>query len=169
MMIGGSLMWQAEAMFLFDVPIINIVCMITSLVFVWLWLVYFWDVKQLGGTCNRRWNGFGCFEIDPISFNLVNIWVLCWMLDMMCPILEDVLLLCWFLARIHGFFSTLPKFGQSFFLPNNLFIWVRSRNVAVLLTWFCYQLIAKPGDKTAAVTWPDPYTYTGISTHSLNT
>ena len=24
-------------------------------------------------------------------------------------------------------------------------------------TWFCYQLIAKPGKKTAAVSWPDPY------------
>ena len=26
-----------------------------------------------------------------------------------------------------------------------------------LVTWFCYQLIAKPGNKTATVTWPDPY------------
>ena len=25
-----------------------------------------------------------------------------------------------------------------------------------LVTWFCYQLIAKPGNKTAAVSWPDP-------------
>ena len=34
--------------------------------------------------------------------------------------------------------------------------------VAVLLpgfaiNWFCYQLIAKPGNKTATVPWPDPY------------
>ena len=36
-------------------------------------------------------------------------------------------------------------------------IWVRSRNCGCLVTWFCYQLIAKPGNKTAAVLWPDPY------------
>ena len=34
--------------------------------------------------------------------------------------------------------------------------WVRSRNCGCLVTWFCYQLIAKPGNKTAAVPWPDP-------------
>ena len=36
-------------------------------------------------------------------------------------------------------------------------IWVRSWNCGCLVTWFCYQLIAKPGNKTAAVPWPDPY------------
>ena len=36
-------------------------------------------------------------------------------------------------------------------------IWVRSRNCGCLVTWFCYQLIAKPGNKTATVLWPDPY------------
>ena len=36
-------------------------------------------------------------------------------------------------------------------------IWVRSRNCCCLVTWFCYQLIAKPGNKTATVPWPDPY------------
>ena len=36
-------------------------------------------------------------------------------------------------------------------------IWVRSRNCGCLVTWICYQLIAKPGNKTAAVPWPDPY------------
>ena len=25
------------------------------------------------------------------------------------------------------------------------------------VSWFCYQLIAKPGNKTAAPPWPDPY------------
>ena len=37
---------------------------------------------------------------------------------------------------------------------------VRSRNCGCLVTWFCYQLIAKPGNKTAAVSWPDPYDIT---------
>ena len=36
-------------------------------------------------------------------------------------------------------------------------IWSRSRNCGCLVTWFCYQLIAKPGYRTAAVSWPDPY------------
>ena len=36
-------------------------------------------------------------------------------------------------------------------------IWVRSRNCGCLVTWFSYQLIAKPGNKTATVPWPDPY------------
>ena len=40
-------------------------------------------------------------------------------------------------------------------------ICVRSRNCGCLVTWFCYQLIAKPGNKTAAVSWPDPYTIWG--------
>ena len=40
-----------------------------------------------------------------------------------------------------------------------IYIWVRSRNCGCLVTWFCYQLIAKPGNKTAAVPWPDPYIY----------
>ena len=37
------------------------------------------------------------------------------------------------------------------------YIWVRSRNCGCLVTWFCYQLIAKPGNKTTTVSWPDPY------------
>ena len=36
-------------------------------------------------------------------------------------------------------------------------IWVRSRRCGCLVTWFCYHLIAKPGNKTAAPSWPDPY------------
>ena len=33
------------------------------------------------------------------------------------------------------------------------------RSGGCLVTWFCYQLMAKPGNKTAAVLWPDPYIY----------
>ena len=32
-----------------------------------------------------------------------------------------------------------------------------SRNCGCIVFWFCYQLIVKPGNKTAAVLWPDPY------------
>ena len=41
----------------------------------------------------------------------------------------------------------------------NLDIWVRSRNCGCLVTWFCYQLIAIPGNKTAEFSWPDPYIF----------
>ena len=39
---------------------------------------------------------------------------------------------------------------------------VRSRNCDCLVTWFCYELIAKPGNKTEAVPWPDPISYLDI-------
>ena len=38
-----------------------------------------------------------------------------------------------------------------------LYIWVWSRRCGCLVTWFCYQMIAKPGNKTSAPSWPDPY------------
>ena len=38
-----------------------------------------------------------------------------------------------------------------------VYIWIRSRNCGRPVTWPCYQLIARPGNKTATVTWPDPY------------
>ena len=54
--------------------------------------------------------------------------------------------------------------GLSFIVPLrrnyneiHIKIWVRSRNCVSLVTWFCYELIAKPGNKTASVLWPDPY------------
>ena len=42
-------------------------------------------------------------------------------------------------------------------------IWARSRNCGCLVTWFCYQLIEKPGNKTATVPWPNPYVYAYIA------
>ena len=36
-------------------------------------------------------------------------------------------------------------------------IWVRSGMCACLFTWFCYHLIAKPGNKPGTPSWPDPY------------
>ena len=37
------------------------------------------------------------------------------------------------------------------------YIWGRSGRCSCLVTWFCYHLVAKPGKKTAAPSWPDPY------------
>ena len=36
-------------------------------------------------------------------------------------------------------------------------IWVRWQRCGCLVTWFCYHLIVKPGNKTAAPLWPNPY------------
>ena len=40
---------------------------------------------------------------------------------------------------------------------NWFIIWVRSRRCSCLVTWFCYHLIAKPGNKTAVPSWPIPF------------
>ena len=36
-------------------------------------------------------------------------------------------------------------------------IWVRSHRCGCPFNWFCYQLIAKPGNKRATPLWPDPF------------
>ena len=36
-------------------------------------------------------------------------------------------------------------------------MWVRPWRCGCLVTWFCYQLIAKPGKKTATPAWAKPY------------
>ena len=41
-------------------------------------------------------------------------------------------------------------------------IWVRSRSCGRLVTWFCYQMIAKPSNKTATHSWSDPYASTEL-------
>ena len=38
-----------------------------------------------------------------------------------------------------------------------ILIWVRSWRCSRLVTWFCYHLIAKPGNKTGTPSWPDSY------------
>ena len=47
--------------------------------------------------------------------------------------------------------------ARPWLLREEYIIWVRSWNCGCLVTWFFYQLIAKPGNKTATVSWPDPY------------
>ena len=48
-------------------------------------------------------------------------------------------------------------------------IWVRSGNCDCLVTWFCYQLISKSGNKVAAVSWPDPCNILGRHSGTLKT
>ena len=50
----------------------------------------------------------------------------------------------------------------------SVYIWVESRNCGCLVAWFCYQRMARPGSKTAAVPWPDPYVFIVYMTHRLS-
>ena len=70
------------------------------------------------------------------------------------------LVLCQVIASTHDDLLRIFKHRNNIIhvisWAKEIFIWVRSRNCGCLITWFCYQLIAKPGNKTAAVSWPDP-------------
>ena len=58
--------------------------------------------------------------------------------------------------------SPMPreKHGPQILHPIRLIVrWVRSQRCSCLVTWFCHQLIAKPGNKTALLPWPDPFLY----------
>ena len=56
-------------------------------------------------------------------------------------------------ANIH---CILGKSLQQLLAWNEI-IWARSRNCGCLVACFCYQVIAKTGNKTVAVSWPGPY------------
>ena len=44
-----------------------------------------------------------------------------------------------------------------------IFLWVRPCMCTCLVTWFCYQMTAKPGHKTGPPLWPDPYIISPVS------
>ena len=77
-----------------------------------------------------------------------------------CYIPNPVLLLTYFLSIC--------------IINKNLFvgdcIWVRSWNCGCRVTWFCYQLIAKPGNKTAKqIPYPaNSSEYSTMNTHTCN-
>ena len=52
----------------------------------------------------------------------------------------------WYCLSYTGIFSTWVKHT-----------WVKSWSCGSLVTWFCYQLLAKPGNTTAAPSWPEPF------------
>ena len=67
--------------------------------------------------------------------------------------------LCYELTKDTHSSASWASYGLSFmyFLGKiTMLFGVRSWNSGCLVTWFCYQLIAKPGNKTATVPWPDP-------------
>ena len=83
-------------------------------------------------------------------------------------VISAYLTTCWVLIRAYHYTtwsmimaavsSLLMHWRYCSVAPSNKYmIWVRSQNCGCLVTWFCYQLIAKPGNKTATVSWSDPY------------
>ena len=81
---------------------------------------------------------------------------------------DPVMSRCLFLKNLHGLllklvniisFSTILMVCSKHWGLIIIYLWVRSRKWGCLVTWFCYQLIAKPGtsNKTATVLLPDPY------------
>ena len=52
------------------------------------------------------------------------------------------------------YIKILNSNGNAFSI-NGKYIWVRLWRCSCLATWFCFQVIAKPGNKTAASLWPD--------------
>ena len=61
--------------------------------------------------------------------------------------------ICWRYAYIKSFSCHCQKY-----------IWVGLRKCGCHFTWFCYRLIAKPCNKTAALPWPNPSVHTVTST-----
>ena len=55
--------------------------------------------------------------------------------------------------------SPLPMHSKyhSFAHSHNTSLYGSGHESVAVVTWFCYHLIAKPGNKTAAPSWPDPY------------
>ena len=53
--------------------------------------------------------------------------------------------------------TLFPKLESSYRTIPSHSTWIRLQRYDCLVTCFCYQLIAKPGNKTTAPPWPDPY------------
>ena len=66
------------------------------------------------------------------------------------------------LVNIRIFFNHLPLLCAVCY-KNSATKWHGSDHEGVrLVTWFCYQMIAKPGNKTGPHSWPEPY-YDGMN------
>ena len=68
--------------------------------------------------------------------------------DLMAHPDSCLLYLIWNLKYIYIYWPTVTQFYD---------IWVRSRRWGCFVTWYCYEMGAKPGNKAAPPWWPDPY------------
>ena len=66
-----------------------------------------------------------------------------------------------FVREIHrgpvNFPHKWPVTRKMFPFDDVIMMWVGSWRYGCPVAWFCYQLIAKPGNQTAITPWPDPY------------
>ena len=61
-------------------------------------------------------------------------------------------------APLHPLWCRVGDWQPQETLKYHMSIWVMSRRWVCLVTWFCYQMVAKPGNKTGPPSWPDPCT-----------
>ena len=62
----------------------------------------------------------------------------------------------WFHLQMGGQIDWVKPIFSPSISSSRRYKWVKSQNCSCLVTWFCYQLIAKPSNKTTAPPWPDP-------------
>ena len=99
-----------------------------------------------------KWLGhFLEVEGHHIKYRLQTVWGI-------CTHIGFVRFLGWFMKEVILLDQFLhlkerkQKLQLQGFAQNN--VWVGSRKCGCLVTWFCYKLIAKPGNKTATPLWP---------------
>ena len=114
------------------------------------------------------WPNFIMWTVPPIV-QVLAIWLfflarLVWKYISACLLSRSSLIKIFLSPLFLRFLSIGSCYNSTLVALDCITIWVRSRNCSCLVTWFCYQLIAKPGDKTATVSWPDPY----FNNHTLH-
>ena len=77
------------------------------------------------------------------------------MLCSQCCNIVTVMSACWLLMAWHLFGARTS--ATIMLVQACWYIWVSSRWCDCLVTKFCYQMIAKPGNKTDTPLWTDPY------------
>ena len=122
---------------------------------VWCWSAMACDDSELESLSCRlthHWKYFGLSNWHPwMSLVTTTQWICFFITGVRLDVSQNICLLD--IQNLAFLDCTLYVY---------IHIWVWSRNCSCLVTWFCYQLIAKPGNKTAAVSWPDPYIYSYI-------
>ena len=130
----------------------------------WIMKYYIWTLMFLSNSLQIIWSFlFQCSQIQLIEQHYIQIRSSHFWLG-----LENIRWL-WICVNQFNLYKSISicitMIVDSYFLfcclwnqyVTNMDIWVRSRNYGYLVTWFCYQLIAKPGNMTAAVSRPEPY------------
>ena len=93
-----------------------------------------------------------------LMFSLLLAWIFCWtnnQIEML--VIWDTVGLMWHHCNELYLDHHMNHINQQpYRVTTTKQICVGSWRWSCLVNWFCYQLIAKPGNKTAAPPWPDP-------------